>query len=265
MEILEVFKAKRPFLLLSIGILITVWWLWFMDRYQLYDLSPYGLESPYTMKGALWLYGTLTLLLLGIVFWLGSVHSILDEDHSARQFAMGTYVAFKNFVYIVVIIVLIAGAPRQKYYQMRAEAVGYGDSFQQMSYYEQRSWARVVRDIFRILESTSEYSEDTGSTPSVGVVPSVNLDVDSDSDTGSSKPSSSSDSDSSGWGEILGSLGTLLLVILTYLMTGSLIILFLSFIVMSFVFPHFWLVAMLCLGIGMILLGTFDIVDGPRN
>lgn len=262
--IFEFFKSKRPFLLLANGIFIVISWMVFMGWYQLYDLSPYGVESIYTMKGALWLYGTLTTLLLGIVFWLGSVHSPLSSRHPARQFAMGTYVAFKNFIYIVVVLVLIGGGPRLKYYQMRAEAIGYGNTFQEMSYYEQRTWARVARDILGILESTSEYSEDADTAPTIGVVPSIDLDLDSDGDSSSSKSSTSSDSDSSGWGDLLGPAGLALLSIVTFLLTGSLILLFVGMIICSFAFPHFWLVAMLCLGIGMILLSAFDIIDGPR-
>ncbi|HCQ31394.1 TPA: hypothetical protein DIU27_03370 [Candidatus Collierbacteria bacterium] len=236
-------RENRPSLLIWAGAIISFVWLLIMISYNLFTIEPFG-EGGLSMGWALSIFLPLAPILLFATYWGGSENSPVDG--TARDVARFVYVSFKNCMVVLALFIMLIGFPRMKYYQMRTS-----DEFglRQLSYYQQRTLFNMFREGSEIIDSTSSYNEDPNSE--FVPVPVDGADVDSDSSS-----SSSSDSDD-GWGKIFGAL-------LIYLIVFLVVIYYFGLGILCFFYVDFWLVALICIAIGMICLGIIDIMDGPR-
>lgn len=242
-------REKRPSLLIGGGGVLAFLWLVFMIYFKLFSLSPFGSESKLGMGSTLLITTPLSLFLLWFIYWVGSGKSILGEDNIAYSACRFVYIAFKNMIIILVIVTLFIGAPRVKYYQIRAAEYS---GFDNMSYYETRTLFNLFRSGSQIIGSTSEYNEEP--SVNIGGIPSFTS-SDSNSDSNSSTKKTS---DIDGLAEVLCIIGAMLLMI-------AAILYFFILIVMAAIYSNFWLVTIICLAIGMIVLGAIDIHDGPNQ
>lgn len=250
---MDFLKEYRPKLLVYGGIMSLVAWFLFMLYFRLFEIRPFGAESRWSMLGTLAVYLPLAFLLLRAVYFFGSSDSPLrGSDYDlAFQISRWLYVAFKNFIFVLLVIVTIIGAPRMRYYQMR---VVEGSGFNNMSYYEQRSIVNIFRGVSRSDSYDSIPNEDVDSQ-AVLIIPSTSTGSTSNSDTDSSSSSSKSKSDG---------LGEIFLVILAIIAIFASLAYYLILIWLSVAHVNFWLVAFACVAVGMITLGIIDVEDGPR-
>lgn len=247
-DVLYFMREKRASLLIGGGSTLAFVWFVFMLYFRLFEISPFGAESGWGMGVTLLITVPLAPALLWFIYWVGSGESPLGKYNFAYEACRFVYVAFKNFIVLLVVVTFIIGGPRMKYYQMRVEK---STGFDNLSYYEQRTLFNLFRDGSSIIDATSDYSEE----PSIGIAPlapSVDLDTDSDS-----KSSSKKSGDLDGIAELLCMLGAIILLI-------AAVLYFFVLVFMATIYTNFWLVTTICLAVGMVTLGIIDIRDGPR-
>lgn len=252
MSFLAFVREKRATILIGTGSVTAFVWFLFMLNYRLFEIRPFGAETSWSMWGTILLFAPLAFVLLVLVYYFGSENSLLRGTgvHFAYELSRWLYVAFKNGMIVFWLVTLMTGAPRVKYYQVR---VVEGSGFDNLSYYERRTIFNVFQNGSEIVDTTSDYSEDSG----IWFVP-----MSSDgADSNQSDSDSDSSSKSKGGGDGLAELALMLLAILAVLASLAF---YVSIVVMSFYYANFWLVAILCIAIGMITLGFIDIHDGPR-
>lgn len=247
-------KERRASLLIGGGSVTLFVWFLFMIGYKLFDIRPFGAETRWSMGVTLLLFLPLSFVLLWLVYYFGSDQSPLKRTKFEPVYYLSRwlYVAFKNFMWVFWVLTLIIGAPRVKYYQMRA---GGSSGFDNLSYYETRSLFNMFRVGSEFVDSTSEHTEDvTG----VGLIPLGSNGGSSSSDNDSSSKSSSKSSDTNGGG-FAEFVATLIAIAAVF----ASLVFFLSLVILSFIHVNFWLVAIPCIGIGLFTLGVIDIKDGP--
>lgn len=232
-------REKRATLLIAGGSILAFIWFIFMIQYDLFSILPFG--HGMSMGWTLAIFVPLAPVLLFGTYWIGSENSIVDGFF--HDVACFIYVMFKNCMIILAVITLVIGFPRIKYYQMRASDY---PGLSQLGYYQQRTIFNMFRNGVYIVDSSSDHSEYVAPV----VVPEVS------SSHSSSSSSSSHKSNNDGWGKILGPLIAIILIALT-------IIYYMAVVGLCFVFADFWLVAIICISVGMISLGFIDIMDGP--
>lgn len=246
-------KEKRASLLIGTGAVTTFVWFLFMLYFRLFELKPFGAESHWSMALTLVVFISLAFVLLWAVYFFGSDDSPLQGTNYdfAYRLSQWLYVAFKNCMVIFLIATLIIGGPRIKYYQMR---IVEGSGFDNLSYYQSRTIFNIFRNGSQIVGTTSDHNE---RVDGVGFYPifSSGSSSSTDSDSSSSK---SKDSDG---GNGFAELALMLLAVIAILAS---LVFYLSLVALSLMFTNFWLVAVPCIGIGMITLGFIDIKDGSE-
>lgn len=249
-DILYFTREKRATMLITGGFVILFVWLIGMINAKLFEIHPMG-EVGISMSWAVTIGVILAAVLLFAVYWVGSGESPVGDSGFAFEAGRFVYVAFKNYMLVLAVIVIIIGLPRIQYYQMRATETR---GLDELSYYEQRTLVNLFRDGLRIADASADHSENID-----GVVP---VPVTGTSSTPESHSSSGSSKKSNGdiWKAILELLCFLAAVLVIFL----LIAFYFSLVVLALIYPNFWLVAIVCIAVGMICLGIIDIMDGPE-
>ncbi len=252
MEALYFLKETRPKLLIYGGIVTLVIWFFFMLYFRLFQVKPFGVESHWSMGTALLVYLPTAFVVLRLVYFFGSRNSPLKRTEYEWLYDVSRwlYIAFKNFIISLLIMVIFLGVPQLKFYQMRAVE---GSGFDNMSYYQQRSIVRILMNV------SQPGTYDPIPLENVNVIPTFpSLKTDS-SKSDSDSSSSSSSSDDNNW---IAQLGLIILAIVAIFASLAYYILI---IYLTVKFANFWLVAVPCIAVGMITLGFIDVDDGPNQ
>ena len=242
-DFFDFLREKRASVLIGGGAIIFFVWLLVMINYGLFSLLPFG--TGLSMGWTLTIFIPTGVILLLLTYFGGSEDSPINGlVHEVARFV---YVSFKNSMIFLAMTTILFGIPRMQYYQLRASE---SSGLAQLSYYEQRTLFNLFQDGSQIIDATSDYSED----PSSGFVPMPEDSVDIDSDSSSSRSNSD---------DFLGKILEALLTALLFLAVILAVIFYFSLVILCFIFPNFWLVAVVCISFGMITLGIIDIHDGP--
>jgi hypothetical protein len=245
-------KENRPKILTYGGVVTLVVWFFYMLYFRLFQVKPFGVESHWSMGTALLVYLPTAFVVLRAVYFFGSRNSPMKNSKLEWLYDISRwlYIAFKNFILSLLILVIFLGVPQLKFYQMR---VVEGSGFDNISSQQQRS---IIRILMNVSQPDTYDSIPSENVDVFSVLPDLNSDT-SRSDSDSSSSSSSSNSDNLDW---LGQLGLFILAIVAIFASLAYYGLILYLTVR---FANFWLVAVPCIAIGMITLGFIDVEDGP--